>query len=376
MTAKHPISAANLLAVASALRGDGAPAQLCFGTEDAPIQDGQSWIYAVQFPDATAWAFRMFAPTTGGFTPASISSIVREEMRVLGVLQNAGFRWSPKLIGGDHSFENTIGRPYLVVSWIPGTALDWSPSIPADHQVRRKVLRQLLDIQLELVNLTKESRPGTSTREYLSDIIAGKIGRVSDGSLPELDTRSCLVQRALLPYAVHEGLQEPFFAIEHGHLAPHKIIVDSEHNITGIIDWMLARYRPVQLALQFPQLLMTGPDEAEERRPSASTIECVRPSPSILADRQVILSELSSIIAEDPGDASVSSAMKVIWSDDGADWQHLLIRACFSKSLHKWLAERSWLSSVVRTSGVNQINLPSDETIEEEMRQLSSNAVV
>ncbi|KAK7422038.1 hypothetical protein QQZ08_009687 [Neonectria magnoliae] len=372
MTAKHPISPANLLAVASELRGDGAPAQLCFGTEDAPIQDGQSWIYAVQFPDATTWAFRMFAPTTGGFTPDSISSIVKDEMRFLGILQNAGFRWSPKLIGGDHSFKNTIGRPYLVVSWIPGTALDWSPSIPADHQVRRKVLRQLLDIQLELVNLTKESRPGTTTREYLSDIIAGKIGRASNGSLPELDIRSCLVQRALLPYAVHEGLQEPFFAIEHGHLAPHKIIVDSEHNITGIIDWMLARYRPVQLALQFPRILEH--DELEESRPSAPTIEFIQPSPSILADRQVILSELTSIIAEDPGRASVASAMKVIWSDEGADWQHSLIRACFSKTLHKWLAERSWLSGVLRTSGGNQINLPSDETIEEEMRQLSSNA--
>lgn len=75
--------------------------------------------------------------------------------------------------------------------------------------------------------------PETSVLQYLTGIIDGKIGRVSNGLLPELDIQSCLVHRELARYAVHDELESSLFAISHGSLGAHKIIVDNEYNITG-----------------------------------------------------------------------------------------------------------------------------------------------
>ncbi|KAM0285964.1 hypothetical protein ACHAQH_001152 [Verticillium albo-atrum] len=230
------ITKASLLELASSLRSDGTAAQFTLGTDEKPICDGQCQIYVVNFTDddTTTWAIRVYAPMAGSLARSSVTSIVDNEMTVLKKLETSGFRWSPRLVGGDQSFNNSLGYPYLILKWFPGTALKWSASNAVDPQQRQKVLRQLLDIQLELAEATRESRPATSTRGYLTDVINSKIERVAQGSLPaELDVRSCLVQRALVPYVVHEGLEESFFAIAHGNLASHKIIVDGEYNITG-----------------------------------------------------------------------------------------------------------------------------------------------
>ncbi|CAJ2505491.1 Uu.00g128850.m01.CDS01 [Anthostomella pinea] len=52
-----PVS--KVLAVAAALRKDGASPSLCFGTDEKPIDVGQCQIYAVKFPDGETWAIRI-----------------------------------------------------------------------------------------------------------------------------------------------------------------------------------------------------------------------------------------------------------------------------------------------------------------------------
>ena len=147
-----------VLEVALALREDGSPPDLCFGTDEKPIHVGQCLIYAVRFSDEDIWAVRIPVHQNGTLPPSSISGIVEDEMAMLTKLWNLGFRWSPKLIGGDSTFDNSLGHPYLVMTWVHGTSLDWTPSVPADQQTRCKILRQLADIQLDLVYCTMEKR--------------------------------------------------------------------------------------------------------------------------------------------------------------------------------------------------------------------------
>lgn len=148
-----------VLALASALRSDGKSATFCFDTNENPIFVGQCLIYAVKFPDDDeTWAIRIPLHEDGTLPPSAITSMVETEMDVLTELSKTGFRWSPRLIGGDSSFDNPIEHPYFVLSWVRGNPLQWTPAIPAEPEQRHKILRQLTDIQLDLAQCTQRSR--------------------------------------------------------------------------------------------------------------------------------------------------------------------------------------------------------------------------
>ncbi|POR34217.1 Uncharacterized protein TPAR_05583 [Tolypocladium paradoxum] len=357
MISKPTFPSAKVLAIASSLRNDGASATLCFGTGEKPIQLGQCQISAVRFPDGETWAIRIPVHAGGTLSPSSITSIVEDEMAFMKKLNHSGFRWAPRLIGGDSTFNNPLGHP----TW------SW-PGFMEPLGQRHKVIRQLIDIQLELAECTKESRPGTSTRTYLTDIIDGKIMRVADGKLPELDYRSCFIHRALARYVIDDALETPLFAISHDNLAAHKIIIDQEYNITGIIDWKFARFRPLQLALHFPRVLTTDLDENDP----AASIESIQPSSILLADRQFVMSHLSSLVANQapqgiPQQASLASIMKAVVSDPDVDWQDLVYQSCFRKNLHKWMANQSWLPHNTQRTEVRLVLVDLDKAIEEEI---------
>lgn len=77
--------------------------------------------------------------------------------------------------------------------------------------------------------------PGTSTQKYLTDIIDGQIARLLTGKLRELNLRSCFVHRALVHHVFPD--ETALFAVSHGNLAAHKIIIDHDYNITGYYLW-------------------------------------------------------------------------------------------------------------------------------------------
>ena len=78
------------------------------------------------------------------------------------------------------------------------------------------------------------------------------------------------------------------------------------------------------------------------------TIRSLQPLQHLAKDRQVVVSHLSLLISDDPSEdlselPSLAEAAVVIMSHPEVDWQDLVIGSCFSKGLHKWMAERSWL---------------------------------
>lgn len=90
-------------------------------------------------------------------SPESIANYVETEVSILKRLETSGFSWSPRLLGYNFRFDNSIGFPYIVLRWIEGTPLRWSDTIPPHRESRNKVLHQMADIILELAHCTKEA---------------------------------------------------------------------------------------------------------------------------------------------------------------------------------------------------------------------------
>ncbi|UNI22291.1 hypothetical protein JDV02_008192 [Purpureocillium takamizusanense] len=340
MAPKPLLSAASALAAASALRTDGQTAHLIQGTEDKPIQLGQTQIFVVQFAGGDVWAVRIAVHQDSTLSPDSVSDLVQQEAATIAKLNEAGFRWAPKLVGAVPSFDNPLSYPYMVVSWLPGAALEWSPSALADEQ-RHRILCQLAEIQLELAQCTIETSTEALAQQHLVGIVGSKVSRVMNGTLPEVDLRSCFVLRALLRKAV--CMESPLLALTHSNLAAHKIIVDADCNITGIVDWKLACVRPLEVTLQFPRLLAVEPDEADASPTENPSVASIQRPPELATDRQVFLSRLSSISSRESPLSSLAATMNTILSDPNVDWKHLIIQSCFSRGIHRWMSERSWL---------------------------------
>lgn len=99
--------------------------------------------------------------------------------------------------------------------------------------------------------------------------------------------------------------------------------------------------------------------------------EFLQPSPRLLADRQFLVSYLSSLTTEDvqvtTERASVARSMKLVVSDPDVDWRYLVIESCSSKGLHTWLAKRSWLLYGTKGDMARLASSPSDKIADEEV---------
>ncbi|CAD6446730.1 e5bd8db2-c2ee-4f87-83e1-d4eaa3249300 [Sclerotinia trifoliorum] len=135
---------------------------------------------------------------------------------------------------------------------------------------------------MSLIKCTRENR-GSATA-YFSRIIDDKFRRVPNGHLPFITEQDCFDQKSLLPTVLHPELEDMPFAIDHGDLSPLNIIVDSELNVTGIIDWGYASKVPIQLAGRFP------------RFPRFLQLQqlVIPPSPTLQEDRKAYVASLKS----------------------------------------------------------------------------------
>ncbi|KAM5447690.1 hypothetical protein McanMca71_006028 [Microsporum canis] len=183
-----------------------------------PLSGGQCQIYRLGFSDDADWAIRIPIHLSS-YSEEEVVSILMTEIKILKHLENCRFPWSPKVIGYDVTFDNPIGFPFLVLNWIPGEPLSGS------------------------------------ALEYFTDKVDQKIIRICQGRLPELEVNHCLHLKCVLPEVLHPELDNAPSFIEHGDISARNIIVDSEYNIKGIIDWGFSNYQPFQLAASLPRFL-------------------------------------------------------------------------------------------------------------------------
>jgi hypothetical protein len=139
----------------------------------------------------------------------------------------------------------------------------------------------------------------------------------------------------------------------------------------SIVGWCFARTLPLQLAFRLPRFLATEPDSPKQTAsPPPADIptfakQYLHPSPALVADRYFVRMYLSSLVANDGELASLAQTMKVVISDRNASWSYLIIEACFSKGLHAWLANRSWLLHGTEGGVANLVDMPRERITRE-----------
>lgn len=117
---------------------------------------GQCRIFRVFFSDGECWSVRI--PIHGQSTSQdAIINILQAEQNVLQMVWSKGFTWAPKHHGSSFTFANPVGFPFMVLSWIDGSPLHWTPSNPT-RPIRDKILVQLAEIQISLIECTQEKR--------------------------------------------------------------------------------------------------------------------------------------------------------------------------------------------------------------------------
>lgn len=122
---------------------------------------GQCRIYKVDFPDGESWAVRIPLHVQNA-SRETIIGLLQVEIKTLQELEVKGFRWSPRLQGSSLTFENSVGYPFIALSWVSGEALSWSLEHPA-RPIRDKILCQAASIIMSLIECTREqSKTGIS----------------------------------------------------------------------------------------------------------------------------------------------------------------------------------------------------------------------
>ncbi|KAM5468048.1 hypothetical protein MferCBS49748_003576 [Microsporum ferrugineum] len=266
-----------------------------------PLSGGQCQIYRLGFSDDADWAIRIPIHLSS-YSEEEVISMLMTEIKILKHLENCRFPWSLKVIGYDVTFNNPVGFPFLVLNWIPGESLSWTATTPKRRADRERVLDQLAKIMISLISCTR--RDGGSALEYFTDKVDQKVVLH-----PELDNA-------------------PSF-IEHGDISARNIIVDSEYNIKGIIDWGFSNYQPFQLAASLPRFL------AVEHSPDLELYLMLQ------KDRANFLRALRQELPN----SSIVPLLLRLYSAPDVDYRRLVLEAVVSKGRHKWFADRPLLYS-------------------------------
>ncbi|KAH8727369.1 hypothetical protein GQ44DRAFT_582229, partial [Phaeosphaeriaceae sp. PMI808] len=305
----------NIPAVISTLRPDGEVPVL----NEKHWDGGQCRIFKVDFVDGGSWSVRIPIHIQSD-SQDNVISVLQGEKNVLEEISRTGFPWVPKHHGSNFTFENSIGFPFMALSWIEGSPLFWTATHPP-RPSRDKVLSQVAEIQMTLIECTKDYR-GTAT-QYFSRLTNNKLRRVRNGQLPSINEQDCFEQQSLLYQVLYPELESAPFAIDHGDLAPLNIIVDSEYNVTGIIDWGFASKVPVQLAGRLPRFLQLS----ELALPPSLTLQ---------QDRKAYIASLTSHSSQ------AASWMLLLYSSEDVDFRHCFLESMISKGMHRSLASLRW----------------------------------
>ncbi|KAK8150251.1 hypothetical protein G3M48_003317 [Beauveria asiatica] len=270
---------------------------------------GQCRVFKVTFTDGESWAVRvpLFVHHASQDT---LIQLLESEARILEELELTGFSWAARLRGCSLTFDNAIGYPFIALTWIPGSQLSWSDEFPT-RPLRNKILDQVAMLHTSLIECTKETR-GSSLKHF-TRIIQNKTRRVREGLLAGITEQDCSDQMNILSNVLLPELDEAPFAIAHGDLSPQNILIDAQHNVTGIIDWGFSSRVPFQQAACFPRFLHLQNLDVE-------------PSSTLLKDRETYMASVGC--QKSP---AVASMMIQVLSSENSDFQHCFLESIISK---------------------------------------------
>ncbi|OAA53293.1 sorting nexin-3 [Cordyceps fumosorosea ARSEF 2679] len=214
-------------------------------------------LYRFRRDDGSHIALRMMQPYRVVASAEYVRTAVRREVSILKKLESIQFQWAPRCIAFDLSFNNPIGRPFLVVTWMAGQTLIWTRDHPGPD-LRARVLNQLSQIQLELIH-TSLQRSNPTAKQYYSRLIHDNMmavprGMSGIGGVPTQE--DYWAQLTHLENVLVSGHGDKEYAIAHTNILAENIIVDSDYNIECIVGWSHAGVVPLGHAATLPRLLV------------------------------------------------------------------------------------------------------------------------
>ncbi|KAM3545493.1 hypothetical protein ARSEF1564_001655 [Beauveria bassiana] len=265
--------------------------------------------------------------------PDNVQNVVRRELYALKKLESIHFRYAPKCIAFDLSFNNPIRMPFLVVTWTEGEPLAWTTHYPP-MDMRMRVLNQLFQIQLELIEDSLESCNETA-RHFYSRLIHDKMmiaprGPPGLGGIPTQE--DYWSQLAQLECILGPAQDDKTYAIAHNNLVPENIIVDREHNIECLVGWSFGGLYPLSQAAILPRFL--APAIGIEDAASARQIAHAAVGDKIQYRHPLSLYNM----APTPG----RQAMLRWQNGDDADFRALYLLSMKHRDVHAWLARHRW----------------------------------
>lgn len=246
---------------------------------------GINYHIEVGFDDGVKWIARIRRFNATSPPPSLRDYIVQSEVATLKFLERTSVP-TPKVF--DFALEhsgNPVGVGYILMEKLPGRSLRWSL---ATQEQKRNVMDQLANVFTELqkypfdllgsLDAPDDSRVGPFARESLTDFT--EAGMLSIGpcySLEEYHTYSLRFildlilrdeiysEQAIDAYLIHRFLFDLIpsmlpppregkgkYYLKHADDKGDHILVDTEFNITGIIDWEWAHTAPAALAFNSP----------------------------------------------------------------------------------------------------------------------------
>ncbi|KAF2757510.1 hypothetical protein EJ05DRAFT_476761 [Pseudovirgaria hyperparasitica] len=271
-----------LAAHASALR-DGMrcsiPALEYDRARRSAVMGGMNYHVDVVFEDGVVWLARIRRVNATSPPAALRDYILRSEVATMRFLAGTAVP-APRVFDFVPEGRGSVG--YMLVEKMAGTALRWSLAAPAQ---RRKIVEQLADVFIELrkypfeemgcLGTAASSRVGAFARESLADFTGSRMAPLGPYSalqdyhaasirliLDLILREEMYAQNPIDAYLVHRFLldlvpsvlpaQDGHFYLKHADDKGDHILVDSEYNITAIIDWEWAYTAPEAIAFNSP----------------------------------------------------------------------------------------------------------------------------
>ncbi|XWW94268.1 hypothetical protein V2A60_002211 [Cordyceps javanica] len=265
--------------------------------------------------------------------PEIIQTVVRREVYVLKKLESVQFQYSPKCLAFDFSFNNPIRHPFVVLNWVEGQQLIWTKDHPPMEQ-RMRIMSQLFQIQLELIDISLESGAETA-RQFYSRLIHDKLmvaprGPPGAGGMPtQEDYWSQLMH---LEVILGSRQDDKNYAIAHNNVTADNIIIDQDYNIECIIGWSHGGVYPIAQAATLPRLFIPNPR-------TANPLEAHLAAQTAVGDKIQYRHPLNLFnLALTPA----KQAMIDWQSGNYADFRALYMLSMRHSDVHAWLARYGW----------------------------------
>ncbi|CAG9998138.1 unnamed protein product [Clonostachys byssicola] len=337
-----------LTSLASELR-DGTPCRI-----EQPYSIGHfNMVRRIIFKDYVSWVARLRMPDLdavfGSRESLDPTSLMRVEVATMKYLSRKTSIPVPEVYHCDYSRDNSIGAPFIMMSYIHGNAAselrlqkDCPSRLFGTPEQDKEFRRQMADIQVQLAAIQFDrigslyedgdgftigpepetgDGPWDTAADYYRSWVRHLVDVAERDADPEMKKRpSFNLPQSFLPlmhqYSIDLTSRGPL-RLANRDFGAHNVLVDDNFNIIGLIDLDGVMAAPIDLVAHFPTLTGLDREVPGHKETNPAAIERIVATRPLIADYQRLLaSSQQQSVSEDEGAAGAVLADRI--TSDGA----------------------------------------------------------